>query len=397
MSFAWFTFLAGIVLGVVVGYFIASARIESRFVTSMTSLQDEVTKLKEDLARLRETLVRSEEEKEKLARFNLLIPEIVRKFTTFIDPEDIPHLTVRSLKNFFNAGYVWFFLPEMNDTYLLVMGTGYSSDLNGAVRIRSGEGIVGLAIEHRKTLSLEDYTELERHTRVTISEFEKQGFRAELVAPLIGVDGVYGAVALGEIAFRAPEEKRYLSMIADIVALAYDKSRMLLKEHLKDIYDEVTGVFNKGYFAQRFSSEVRKAEDYILPLSLVLLDVDDLKSVNEKYGYEVGDRVLRHVAEVAKERTRRADFVSRYDGDRFFIVMISSSKEQAYIHASRIVHEIASRPVDLPGFKDEVRVTVSAAVVTYSQDGQHPSDLISKAEEALRKAKEMGGNRVVKA
>ncbi len=397
MSFAWFTFFAGVIVGVIAGYFLASSRIESKFVTSVASLREEVEKLRGDVDRLREALVKSEEEREKLARFNVLIPEIIRKFTTFVDPEDIPHLAVRALKNFFNAGLVAYFVPEVDDTFLLIVGTGYDDSLNGSLRVRSGEGIVGVAIEHRKTINLEDFTNLERHSRVTISEFEKAGLKAELVTPLVGVDGLYGAVALGDISFRVPEEKRYLSMIGDIIALAYDKAKMLLKDQVQGMFDELTGVYSKGYFAQRFSAEIRKAENYLLPLSLVMLDIDNLKEINEKYGYETGNRVIRYVAQIAKEKTRRADFVARYNSDRFVIVMISSNKEQAYIHASRIVHEVAARPFALPDSGDEVKITVSAGVAAYTQDGVQPSDLINAVEKALFEAKSKGGNRVVKA
>lgn len=396
MTFAGFTFVAGIIIGAIIGWFISTSRIETKFVRGVSTLQEELGDLRNEVTDLKLALMRSEEEREKLARFNVLIPEIVRKLTTSVFTEDIPFIAVRALKSFFNAGLVAFFLREDEDMYILKMGTGYPEELNESVSIKMGEGIVGVALEHRKTLNAEDYTNLERYSRVSISEFERKGLKAELVTPIIGVEGIYGAVAVADVAFRVTEEKRYLSMIGDIIGLSYDKANIILEAELEDSRDKLCGVHSKSYFVQRFVSELRKAENYLLPLSLLMLQIDGIDEIEETYGSEAGDTIIQSVANIAKEKTRRADFVARFDTNRFVIVMVASTKEQAYVHGNRLCNVIGSVKFSIPNVEGGVSTTVSGGVASYHIDGEQPSDLIKATEKALQVAKSRGGNRVAK-
>ncbi|NIO17178.1 MAG: diguanylate cyclase [Deltaproteobacteria bacterium] len=396
MTFAWFTFVAGVVIGVVVGYFISSSRLETKFIRAVSALKEEVTGLRGEVAILKDALLRSEEEREKLARFNVLIPEIIRKLTTNVFSDDIPFIAVRTIKSFFGAGLVAFFRKESEDEYILKMGAGYADHLNGTLRVRTGEGIVGISLEQRKTLSAEDYTDLERYSRVSLSEFERKGLKAQLVTPIIGVEGIYGAVAVADMSFRLPEEKRYLSMIGDIIGLSYDKAKIILDAELADVIDEMCGVYSKDYFAQRFVSELRKADNYLLPLSLVMLQIDGFEETEGRGSPGVRDAIVQFVAGVAREKTRRADFVARVDTDRFVIVMVASTKEQAYVHGERLCNAISSARLSIPDEREDVSVTVSGGVSGYHIDGDQPADLIRASEEALRVARSSGGNRVVK-
>jgi diguanylate cyclase (GGDEF)-like protein len=396
MTFAWFTFVAGIVIGVVIGYFISSSRLETKFVTGVSGLKDELGDLRSEVGNLKMSLLRSEEEREKLARFNVLIPEIIRKLTTNVFSDDIPFIAVRAMKNFFNAGMVAFFLKETDDLYLLKMGTGYPAELNGTLRIKLGEGIVGVALEHRKTLNGDDYKNLERYSRVTISEFERKGLKADLVAPIMGVEGIYGAIAVADVAFQVPEEKRYISMIGDMIALSYDKARIFFEAGLDDVKDELCDVYSKNYFVQRFVWELKKAENYMLPLSLLMLQIDGHKGLKGTFGREAGEVAVKNIAELARENTRRGDFVARFDDDRFVVVMVASTKEQAYIHGTRLCNTIGDMSFPISDRDDGAAITVSGGVAAYQIDGEQPADLIEAAEEALEVAKSRGGNRVEK-
>lgn len=396
MTFAWFTFVAGIVIGVIIGYFVSSSRLETKFVKGVSGLREELSDLRGEVGNLKVSLLSSEEEREKLARFNVLIPEIIRKLTTSVFSHDIPYIAVRVIKNFFSAELVAFFLMEEEDSFLLTMGMGYPVELNGALKVKTGEGIVGVAIEHRKTLSADDYKNLERYSRVSISDFERKGLKADVVAPIIGVEGIYGAIAISNVAFRVPEEKRYVSMIGDIIGLSYDKAKIVLKAELGDARDELCDIYSKSYFLQRFVSELRKAENYLLPLSLLMLEIDQLDEAAGMQSQETRNHIIKSIAAFIKDKTRRADFVARFGDDRFVVVMIASTKEQAYLHGSRMCNAIGEMRLTLPGREDSPVITVSGGVAAYQVDGEQSPDLIKAAEDALRVAKSSGGNRVVK-
>ncbi len=386
MAFAWFTFFAGIVIGAVAGYFVAASRLEMRFIKGVTGLREEVEDLKGELASLRMTLLKSEEEREQLGHFNVLIPDVIRKLTSLGGRGDVPFVAVRSIKNFFEAGMVFYITSHEEGDFILSTGAGYEKGLNGNVKIQSGEGIIGMAIEFRKTLSDEDFRELERHSRVTISEFEKKGLKAELVAPIVGTEGVYGAVALADVAHHFPEEKRYLTMIGDVIALSLDKARLLAIPEKEEYRDTETDVYTREYFSHRFVLELQKAENYMLPLALMMFTVADLGNVKKVGGAKGETLLLKNVVAAVKERTRRSDFIVRYDEDVFAIVMISSTKDQARLHAKRLSEEIASRTFTVPGLGEDVSVSLVYGISGFHEDGSQTSDLISAAKKALSSA-----------
>ncbi len=386
MAFAWFTFFAGIVIGAVAGYFVAASRLEMRFIKGVTGLREEVAELKGELGSLRMTLLKSEEEREKLGHFNVLIPDVIRKLTSLDGRGDVPFVAVRSIKNFFDAGMVFYIAPHEEGEFVLSMGAGYDKGLNENVKIRSGEGIIGMAIEFRKTLSDEDFKELERHSRVTISEFEKNGLKAELVAPIVGTEGVYGAVALAEIEHHFPEEKRYLTMIGDVIALSLDKARLRAIPLKEEYRDRDIDVYTKEYFSHRFVLELQKAENYMLPLALVMFTFAELGNVKKAGGDKGVALLLKSVVAAVKERTRRSDFIVRYEEDIFAIVMISSTKDQARLHARRVSEEIASRTFTVPGVSEDISVSMVYGISGFHEDGSQTSDLISEAEKALSSA-----------
>lgn len=383
MVFAWFTFLTGVVIGAVAGYFAASSRLERKFVKGVTALREEVEVLKGELSGLRLTLLKSEEERERLARFNVFIPDVIRKLTSLAGTDDIPFVAVRSIKNFFHSEKVYLFERQEDGTYLLSIGAGYPNELNGNVRLNQGEGMIGMALEQGKTMSVEEFKDLERHSRVSLSEFEKKGLKAEMVVPVTGAEETYGAIALSDMTNRFPEEKRYLSMIGDVIALSLDKAKHLIRPEVGEHRDDRFDIYNKAYFMMRLVIELKKAESYMLPLSLVLFTVSEIDGYRAEYGEEVVSSILSDMLRSVRDRTRRSDFLARYEGDTFALVMISSTREQARMHAARLCEEIRSRGISVEGIREEITVTLVSGVSGYPEDGYQGTDLIREAEESL--------------
>ena len=160
-------------------------------------------------------------------------------------------------------------------------------------------------------------------------------------------------------------------------------------------HDALTGLFNRRYFERRLREESAHAKRHKRPFSIVMLDLDHFKLVNDTYGHEDGDRVLRHLAEVIQAQLREDDVPCRYGGEEFVLLMRGTTGMAARVVANRLRANLAAQPLGL-GPKNEPRhVTFSAGVsAADDRNGYNVDDIVSRADKALYKAKRAGRNRV---
>jgi len=167
------------------------------------------------------------------------------------------------------------------------------------------------------------------------------------------------------------------------------------KEHLKKlaITDQLTGLYNHDFFYNRLNDEFNRAVRYDVPLSLIMVDLDNFKKVNDTYGHPVGDKVLREVAGLLKRAVRKTDSVARYGGEEFSVILPHTTLEGARDEAERIREVVVSH--SYAGLMDTV-ISISAGVASYPNDViLSPGDLVNLADNGLYEAKSDGKNRVV--
>jgi len=158
------------------------------------------------------------------------------------------------------------------------------------------------------------------------------------------------------------------------------------------IRDALTGLYNYGYFKEALYYEVQKSRRYDAPLSLLFLDIDNFKLINDTLGHLQGDHIMRKVAAILKKGVRQADLLCRYGGDEFVVLLSQTPPDQALVLAERLRRLIAQSPLIPPeqGLKATVSVGVSGL-----EPGMNPEDLIKAADEAHYRAKQAGKNRVL--
>jgi len=169
------------------------------------------------------------------------------------------------------------------------------------------------------------------------------------------------------------------------------KTRRLEKEATTD---GLTGLFNHRHFYNRLEFEINRATRVNSPVSLLILDVDNFKQYNDKYGHPKGDEALRRCAAVIQDSVRDMDIAARYGGEEFAVILTETDKKGAIVAAENI-----RRTIEKQRFRGEEgdathNVTVSIGVSSYPADTQEMKDLILKADEALYTAKREGKNRV---
>lgn len=177
---------------------------------------------------------------------------------------------------------------------------------------------------------------------------------------------------------------------------SYVRKIELINEQLEDLTlrDPLTGAHNHRYFQEDLANEVLRATRYNTPVSLLMMDVDNFKIVNNEHGHPFGDTVLRDLVQVIRENVREVDTVARYGGEELAVILPETPKEGAARVAEKVRRRIESH-LFLNGNEDATKVTVSVGIATCPTDTDNKSDLIAAADAALYKAKQLGRNRVV--
>ena len=157
------------------------------------------------------------------------------------------------------------------------------------------------------------------------------------------------------------------------------------------IRDALTGLYNYGYFKEALHYEVEKSRRYKMQLSLLFLDIDDFKLVNDTLGHLKGDKTMRQVGAILKQGIRQADLLCRYGGDEFVMLLSQTPPDQAMVLAERLRQRIAQSSMNW--LDQRFKVTVSIGVAGLRPE-MSTEDLIKEADEALYRAKHAGKNRV---
>lgn len=168
----------------------------------------------------------------------------------------------------------------------------------------------------------------------------------------------------------------------------------LLQSQLREqaIRDALTNIFNRRYMEETLERELARAEREVYPLCIVMMDIDHFKDVNDTYGHEAGDTVLKKLAGMLTKQSRQGDFVCRYGGEEFVLVMPNISMDVATGRANSLLRSISSLFVPFGRFN--LNITVSMGVSFFPVHGETKEDLLRTADKALYEAKRAGRNRI---
>jgi diguanylate cyclase (GGDEF)-like protein len=231
-----------------------------------------------------------------------------------------------------------------------------------------------------------------------------EGPASALAHPLHGSDGgteVLGVVSVGRMGRTfTPADRELFSYLAAQAAVSLENVDLHETVQRQAVTDELTGLFNRGRFDELLAAEVERTRRFPdQSVSLVMLDIDNFKNVNDTYGHQVGDDVLREVARVLRETSREIDSPSRYGGEELAVVLPGTDIEGAFDMAERVRSGIErlSFPVAGGGNGEVLKVTASFGAAAGSGDDAAASALIRAADSALYEAKRGGKNKTVRA
>ncbi len=261
--------------------------------------------------------------------------------------------------------------------------------------IAIGQGVTGAVAQEGRSLIVGD---MEKHPNAQTLPGTEPTEVSSIFVPLRVQEKMIGILRISRLGANryGAHDLGLTELVAHQAAVAVQNSQ--LYDETKELYektrwlsmtDPMTGLFNQRYLAEKLPQEVERAERIGQPLSLLMLDSDTLKSINDRYGHDTGDRMIRAIAEVLKSHTRIGDAAIRYAGDEFMLVLPDTDVEQAAMVGERVRRAIfeVELGIDIP-------ISASVGVCTLSRGGQTAQDLIKGADMALYASKEAGKNRL---
>ena len=185
------------------------------------------------------------------------------------------------------------------------------------------------------------------------------------------------------------QDAALVQAFADEVSIAIENARLFHQVEQLAITDPLTGLNNRRYFFDAARRELDRARRYQSPLSVILLDIDHFKVVNDRYGHLAGDRVLVKVAQLCRERLREVDVLARYGGEEFIFLLPQTALDGAFLVAERLCNRIKEEKFDT-GDQGIAEISVSLGVAELDEDCVDTQALIQRADRALYVAKDTG-------
>ena len=214
--------------------------------------------------------------------------------------------------------------------------------------------------------------------------------------PLKGQHKVVGTLVVDNMITRktiTKDDVRILTMIANQAGLAIENSILYEEARLQANIDSLTRVWNHGYFQYLLKKLLRERAGTKRPLSLAMMDLDNFKAYNDKLGHQKGDVFLKSIASVFKSKIRREDFLCRYGGEEFAVIMPDITKLDALYIIERLRKLTEEHSQKIKPSKKLPTVSISSGIASFPGGGKSKSQLIAKADKALYKAKHTGKNR----
>ena len=228
-----------------------------------------------------------------------------------------------------------------------------------------------------------------------VTELRREGMRGLIMLPLMAKGAAIGIVEITSSG-RPTEDAGKITLartMAHEAAMALDNARVYEAARNLADRDPLTGFHNHRYLHERLSEEVVRAIRTRRPLSVVMLDLDDFKLVNDTFGHLYGDKVLVYVAETIRAGLRASDVMARYGGDEFALILPGTTVHEATTVAERILAAFQARPFTADG-RAPLPMGLSIGIAAHPADGRTATELIAAADSGLYAAKAGGGNRV---
>ncbi len=272
---------------------------------------------------------------------------------------------------------------EKQELYFQI-ATGEGGEALKDVRIKVGQGLAGWVAQSGEAVVVPDTSKDSRFFG-KVDERTNVATRSVVAVPVRFRDQCLGVIELinciGAEGF-SPRDLVLLEALADYAAIAIENARHVQRIHELTITDDCTSLYNARHLNFMLDTEIYRSHRYAFEFSLIFIDLDHFKNVNDTYGHLMGSKLLGEIGEAIKTKCRLIDLAFRYGGDEFVLLLPQTSKENA-LGVSRRVHKLIRETVWLKDTGLNVHISASVGLASYPTDSRTKAELLHLADEAM--------------
>ena len=310
--------------------------------------------------------------------------DVAKALTSSLNLDSVLQTIMDKMAEYFRPD-TWSLLmvDEAKDELYFAIAVGDAAEALKTVRLKMGEGIAGWVARHGESLLVPDVRTDPRFAK-RIDEMTKWQTRSIICVPLKSKQRVLGVIQLINCAVETFVEKEmfFLHALCDYAAIAIDNARAVEKIQELTITDDCTGLYNARHLYKTLEAEVYRSARFGYEFSIVFIDLDHFKQVNDTHGHLVGSKLLAEVGYSIKSHLRLIDYAFRYGGDEFVILLPQTSKDAALVVARRIL-DVFRTAILLKEDGLSLGIRASIGLASYPDDAKSAHEIIRQADEMM--------------
>jgi diguanylate cyclase (GGDEF)-like protein/putative nucleotidyltransferase with HDIG domain len=312
------------------------------------------------------------------------VHQMANLLNSSLDQQYIMKKTAEMVGNFFQAdGCILFLFNEQTDSFIvneLFTKKKLPKDLDIKKTLHYHAMIIG------EPLIVNDVFQ-NKHVSLELNKITKA--QSIIAAPIIVNNEKIGSISVysQKKDFFNKDNLAFLNIIVNQIGTALVNAQLFEQTQLLACTDGLTGLYDHNFFLNALDRLIGEAERKNQPLSLVMVDLDDFKYINDKFGHTVGDLILKDTAGILKDSVRLDDIIARYGGDEFIIILVNAGQERAFQIAERMRRKISQMSFNEPDGTVSFGITASIGIATYPDNAFSAKNLIDRADKAMYRVK----------